>query len=168
MKIRPVHRRAAGALWEAGGCVDEAARSAGVRPNTVRRWLAAPAFRAMLAEGAAEPLLQATSAVLRWAPAAVARLIRELDGDSSASARQAARELLKLALEARREIARVPTTAPVGDGGGAAAGDLGDDPFSQRVAHLSAAQLERVLGILNEKPEGAAAAEAPPAEGGKR
>jgi len=41
-----------------------------------------------------------------------------------------------------------------------------DDPFSRRVARLSDAQLERVLGILNERPEEAAAAEVAPPEGG--
>jgi len=169
MRVTRHHRRIARALWEAGGQVDEVARAARVRPDTLRRWLATPEFRALLAEDALEPLLQATSAVMRWAPVAVARLIQELDGDSPAHARQAAREILKLAVDAQRELASAPEGLErgIGDGpfarrlaglpGGGPGGMPADDPFSRRVAHLSDAQLERVLGILNERPETPAA-----------
>ena len=177
MRITTFHRRVARALWEAGGQVDEVARLARVRPDTIRRWLADPEFRALLAEDAQEPLLQAASAVMRWAPAAVARLIQELDGDSPADARQAAREILKLAVDARRELATAPEGLERGiadgpfsrrlaglAGGAGPGGAPAEDPFSRRVARLSDAQLERVLGILNEKPE-APAAKPEPAEG---
>ena len=166
MRVTRHHRRIARALWEAGGQVDEVARAARVRPDTLRRWLATPEFRALLAEDALEPLLQATSAVMRWAPVAVARLIQELDGDSPAHARQAAREILKLAVDAQRELASAPEGLErgIGDGpfarhlaglpgGGPGGAVAAEDPFSRRVAHLSDAQLERVLGILNERPE---------------
>jgi len=123
MRVTRHHRRIARALWEAGGQVEEVARLARLRPDTLRRWMATPEFRALLAEDALEPLLQATSAVLRWAPAAVARLIQELDGDSPADARRAAREILKLAADAQRELAG----SIDGPGRG-----VGDGPFSRR------------------------------------
>ena len=140
------HRRIARAVWETGGRLDEAARREGVRPETLRRWLAAPEFRALLAEEALEPLLQATSAVMRWAPAAVARLIRDLDGESASDARQAAREILRLAMEAQRNLAS-------GDAPGAeaalATGLSAEDPLSRQVARLSDQQIKRVFAILN-------------------
>jgi len=153
MNPRNVHRRVARAVWETGGRLDEAARREGVRPETLRRWLAAPEFRALLAEEALEPLFQATSAVMRWAPAAVARLIRDLDGESASDARQAAREILRLALEAQRDLASGDMPAPDAAAGpgapGSAAGLSAEDPLSRRVARLSDQQVKRIFAILN-------------------
>jgi transposase-like protein len=140
------HRRVARAVWETGGRLDEAARREGVRPETLRRWLAAPEFRALLAEESLEPLFQATSAVMRWAPAAVARLIRDLDGESASDARQAAREILRLALEAQRNL--VSDDAP-GAEAALATGLSAEDPLSRQVARLSDQQIKRVFAILN-------------------
>jgi len=144
------HRRVARAVWETGGRLDEAARREGVRPETLRRWLAAPAFRALLAEEALEPLLQATSAVMRWAPAAVARLIGDLDSESASDARQAAREILRLALETQRNL--VSGDAPESEAADAtgAGNALGEDPLSRRVARLSDQQVKSVFAILND------------------
>ena len=141
------HRRVARAVWETGGRLDEAARREGVRPETLRRWLAAPEFRALLAEEALEPLFQATSAVMRWAPAAVARLIRDLDGESASDARQAAREILRLALEAQRNLAS--GDAPAAEA--ALATSLSaEDPLSRQVARLSDEQVKSIFAILND------------------
>jgi len=150
VKTTPHHRRVARTIWECGGRLDEAARRERVRPDTLRRWLADQDFRALLAEDALEPVLQATSAMLRWAPAAVARLIQDLEGESPADARQAAREILKLALDTQRELAR-PAETPPGDDAQAAGDPL--HPLAQRVASLTDEQLARVLAILNE-PKG--------------
>jgi len=147
MNPRNVHRRVARAVWETGGRLDEAARREGVRPETLRRWLAAPEFRALLAEESLEPLFQATSAVMRWAPAAVARLIRDLDGESASDARQAAREILRLALEAQRNL--VSDDAP-GAEAALAAGLSAEDPLSRQVARLSDEQIKNIFAILNE------------------
>jgi hypothetical protein len=128
--------------------MDEAARREGLAPSTLRRWLADRDFRAALAAGALEPALQTTSAMLEWAPAALARLIRDLQGDSAADARQAAREILKLALDAQRELARAadePAHAAAQDPLGA----LMDDPLVRRVGNLSDDQLAEVLAIIN-------------------
>jgi len=158
MNPRNVHRRVARAVWETGGRLDEAARREGVRPETLRRWLAAPEFRALLAEEALEPLFQATSAVMRWAPAAVARLIGDLDSESASDARQAAREILRLAMEAQRDLASgeapladaVAGPRPKGAGApGSAAGLSAEDPLSRRVARLSDQQVKRIFAILN-------------------
>ena len=146
MNPRNVHRRVARAVWETGGRLDEAARREGVRPETLRRWLALPEFRALLAEEALEPLFQATSAVLRWAPAAVARLIGDLDGESASDARQAAREILRLALEAQRNL--VSDDAP-GAEAALAAGLSAEDPLSRQVARLSDKQIKSIFAILN-------------------
>jgi hypothetical protein len=145
MKLTPRHRQAAHALWECGGRIDEAAARQHLQPGTLRRWLTDPDFRAAVAEDAMEPLLQATSAMLRWAPAAVARLIQDLEGESSTEARQAAREILKLALDTQRELAR---PAPDAADPPAAA----EDPLSRRVAALTDDRLARILALLNEKP----------------
>jgi len=152
MRMRPLkrHRRVARAVWETGGRLDEAARREGVRPETLRRWLALPKFRALLAEEALEPLFQATSAVLRWAPAAVGRLIRDLDGESASDARQAAREILRLALEAQRDLAGgdVPESeASEATGAGSVSAE---DPLSRQVAHLSDEQIKTIFAILND------------------
>ena len=40
MKTTKRHRRIAHAIWEAGGRLDEVAEREGVRPDTLRRWLA--------------------------------------------------------------------------------------------------------------------------------
>jgi transposase-like protein len=144
------HRRVARAVWETGGRLDEAARREGVRPETLRRWLAAPEFRALLAEEALEPLLQATSAVMRWAPAAVARLIRDLDGESASDARQAAREILRLALEAQRNLAGSDAPESEASEATGAGGLSGEDPLSRRVARLSDQQVKNIFAILND------------------
>ncbi len=148
MNLTTRHRRIARTIWECGGRLDEVARREKVRPNTLRKWLADPAFRSLLAQDALEPVLQATSAVLRWAPAAVKRLIEELDSESAGDARQAAREILKLALDTQRELAGPPpetagTTSqppPPPD----------EDPLSQAVANLPDDQLIRILTILQD------------------
>jgi len=162
MNPRNRHRRVARAVWETGGRLDEAARREGVRPETLRRWLALPEFRALLAEEALEPLFQATSAVMRWAPAAVARLIGDLDSESASDARQAAREILRFAMEAQRDLAS--GDAPGADAADAAAGPgpkgagapgsaaslSGEDPLSRRVARLSDQQIKSIFAILND------------------
>jgi len=152
MRITPRHRHVARTLWEAGGRVDEAAGRVGLRPDTLRRWLAEPAFHAILTQGGIEPLLQATSAMLRWAPVAVARLIQDLEGESPGDARQAAREILKLALETQRELLR-----PLGDRDTESADDDSaagpQDPLQRQVAALTDEQLARVLAILGEAPK---------------
>jgi hypothetical protein len=145
MKLTARHRKIARTIWECGGRLEEAAQREGVRPDTLRRWLADGDFRTLLGEDALEPILQATSAMLRWAPVAVARLIQDLEGESAADARQAAREILKLALDTQRELARPPETPP-----DAAARAQADDPLTRRVAGLTDKQLARVLAILNE------------------
>jgi len=147
MQVTNRHRRIARTVWECGGRLDEVAQREKVRPNTLRKWLADPAFRSLLAEDAFEPVLQATSAVLRWAPVAVSRLIQDLDSESSADARQAAREILKLALDTQRELAR---PAPAGEAKAAAEAPPrpGDDPLSRTVANLSDDQLVRILTML--------------------
>ncbi|GAG44530.1 unnamed protein product, partial [marine sediment metagenome] len=106
MNLMPRHRKIAHAIWECGGQLDEVARCQHVQVATLRKWLRDPDFRTLLAEDALEPILQATSAMLRWAPVAVSRLIRDLDSESASDARQAAREILKLALATQRELAR--------------------------------------------------------------
>jgi len=143
------HRRMARAVWETGGRLDEAARREGVRPETLRRWLVEPEFRSLLAEEALEPLLQATSAVMRWAPAAVARLIRDLDGESASDARQAAREILRLAIEAQWNLTHGDAPAAEASEATGAAGLSAEDPLARRVAHLSDDQVERIFAILN-------------------
>jgi len=153
MIVKPRHRRIARTIWECGGRLDEVADREDVRPDTLRKWLADPAFRALLAEDALEPVLQATSAVLQWAPVAVSRMIRDLDSESASDARQAAREILKLALDTQRELAR-PANENT-NGADAAEAPPGDDPLSQRVADLSDEQLVRILAILNDAKGGA-------------
>ncbi len=148
MNLMPRHRKSAHTIWECGGQLDEVARRQHVQVATLRKWLRDPDFRTLLAEDALEPILQATSAMLRWAPVAVSRLIRDLDSESASDARQAAREILKLALATQRELAR-----PIGDKiATATAGHLPapDDPLGRRVAALTDGQLARVLEILNE------------------
>jgi hypothetical protein len=150
MQLTPRHRQAARTLWECGGRVEEAAARQHVQAATLRRWLANADFRALVAQDAVEPLLQATSAMLRWAPVAVARLIRDLEGESSADARQAAREILRLALDTHRELSR-PPDGPPADGPAGTLAEAGD-PLSRRVAGLTDDQLARMLAILNGDP----------------
>jgi len=149
MNPRNRHRRVARAVWETGGRLDEAARREGVRPETLRRWLALPEFRALLAEEALEPLFQATSAVMRWAPAAVARLIGDLDSESASDARQAAREILRLAMEAQRDLASGDAPESEAAEAAGAGSALGEDPLSRRVARLSDQQIKSIFAILN-------------------
>jgi hypothetical protein len=154
MNLTTRHRRIARTLWDCGGRLDEAAAREHVRIDTLRRWLADPQFRALLAQDALEPLLQATSAMLRWAPAAVARLIQDLESESAGDARQAAREILKLALDAQKGLA--PPADPAAarqaaDGSAADPAAEPQDPLSQRVAALSDRQLAHLLAVLNGK-----------------
>jgi hypothetical protein len=153
MKASLRRRKIARTIWECGGRLDEAAQREGIRPDTLRQWLADPGFRALLAEDALEPILQATSAMLRWAPVAVARLIQDLEGESAADARQAAREILKLALDTQRELAR-PAGPPEDEVRQDTLAGLMDDPLARRVAGLTDEQLARVLAILNEQKGG--------------
>jgi len=147
MNLTHRHRKIARILWECGGRLDEVARREHVRPATLRKWLRDPDFRALVAEDAFEPVLQATSAMLRWAPVAVSRLIQDLESESASDARQAAREILKLALDTQRELAR-PTDVKPADA--ERPRDPADDPLGRRVAALTDDQLARVLAILNE------------------
>jgi hypothetical protein len=135
-----------------------------VRPSTLRKWLRDPDFRALLSEDSFEPILQATSAMLRWAPVAVSRLIQDLDSESASDARQAAREILKLALDTQRELVRPIEDGPqdVNQPSVAAA-----DPLGRRVAALSDDQLARILGILNEATASAQHAASPNTEGAR-
>lgn len=151
MQITTRHGRVARIIWEEGGRIDEAARRAGVRPETLRRWLADEEFRNLVAQSAFEPLLQATSTMLQWAPVAVARLVSDLQSQSATDARQAAREILKLALDTQRELARPPAddSRRQHDADDAC---LGDDPLSRRMTEISDSQLARILQILNEPP----------------
>ena len=149
MTITHRHRRIARTIWECGGRLDEVAERENVRSDTLRKWLADPAFRALLAEDALEPVLQATSAVLRWAPVAVSRMIQDLDSESASDARQAAREILKLALDTQRELARPVGTAAEKPSDAASPRPTGEDPLSRTVAGLSDDQLVRILTILN-------------------
>jgi len=151
MNVTKRHRQAARTLWECGGRLDETANRTRVRPNTLRQWLTDPDFRALLADEARESVLQASAAVLRWAPAAVSRLIRDLDSESASEARQAAREILKLAMEAQRDLA-TSATSPHADAKPPPA--PGDDPLSRRVAALTDEQLIRIFGILNDSQGG--------------
>jgi len=149
MNLTNRHRRIARTIWECGGRLDEVAEREKVRPGTLRKWLADPAFRSLLAEDALEPVLQATSAVLRWAPVAVSRLIQDLDSESAGDARQAAREILKLALDTQRELAR-PAPDEQTKATAETAPPPGDDPLSHAVAGLSDEGLVRILTILQE------------------
>jgi trimethylamine:corrinoid methyltransferase-like protein len=153
MNIRTRQRRVARAVWEAGGRLEEVAERERVRLRTLRRWLAEPEFRAILVEEAMEPVLQASSAVMRWAPAAVARLIRDLDSRSAKSAQQAAREILRLAQAAPQQlgpegIVQAATAPPA-----AAPRSLADDPLTRSVAALTDDEVERIFGILSSAGE---------------
>jgi len=141
-------RRVARALWDCGGRIDEAAAREHLRPSTLRRWLTDPEFRTLVAGDALEPLLQATSAMLRWAPAAVARLIRDLESESPTEARQAARDILKLALDTQRELITLPAVKVVRTDRPEDAEPEADDPLSRQVAALTDDQLIGVLSIL--------------------
>jgi hypothetical protein len=147
MYLTTKHHRAAHVLWECGCRVDDAAARIGLRPSTLRRWLADAKFRSLVSRDAFEPLLQASSAMLRWTPAAVARLIEDLKSDSPVESRQAAREILKNAVATQREMTRPPRPRS-----GRSAGDLFPprDALEANVAALSEDQLQRVLEILNE------------------
>jgi hypothetical protein len=163
MNVRTRQRRIAQAVWAAGGRLEEVAERERVHLRTLRRWLAEPEFQAMLAEEAIEPILQASSAVMRWAPAAVARLIRDLDSKSATSARHAAREILRLALDAQEKLGRGGVLAPAGV---AALADsrrsLADDPLTRSVAALTDDEVERIFGMLTNEGEEGSAGEARP------
>ena len=58
-------RRAARAIWASGGRLAEVAARERVRLITLRQWLMSSEFRAMLAQEAMEPVMQASSAVVR-------------------------------------------------------------------------------------------------------
>jgi len=150
MVITTRHRKIARTIWECAGQLGEVAVRERVGVHTLRRWLADPEFRELVAIHAAEPLLQASGAVLRWAPVAVARLIQDLQGDAPGEARQAAREILKLAIDAQRELAlgnrqgQGPCKPKAPDPLSAAR-----DPLSRSVAALPDDQLAKLLSILN-------------------
>jgi hypothetical protein len=146
MQITNKHRKAAKAIWQCGGRLEEAAAACSIKYCTLHRWLGEPEFRTELARASMEPLLQATSAVMRWAPAAVARLIRDLDGDSPVDARQAAREILKLAVEAHERLTASSSPEPLR---GPPPTPPADDPYSRRIANLPSDRLEQMLKILN-------------------
>lgn len=146
-------RRAARAIWASGGRLAEAAERSQTGLLTLRKWLQAPEFQALLAEEAMEPIVQAASAVVRWAPAAVARLIRDLDSESASDARHAAREILRLAMDAPRKLGAASALVP--DAEAAPAGPLPgapgpDDPLMQSVARLTDSEVERIFSILTE------------------
>jgi len=149
VQITTRHRKVARAIWEAGGRLDEAAESARAHTETLHRWLADPDFRALVAQEAFESLFQATSAAVRWAPAAVARLIRDLDSESVSGARLAAREILKLATETHRALAGpADSSIPAGPMAPGAIALLADDPLAQRVSRLTDTQVAQIFAIL--------------------
>jgi len=149
MIITTRHRKIAHTIWECCGNLGEVAVRESVGIGSLRRWLADPEFRAVLAQATTESVLQATGAVLRWAPVAVARLIQDLQGESPGEARQAAREILKLALDAQRELApNRGVSSPDRKPGGTP--DDARDPLSQSVAALPDDELARMLAILND------------------
>jgi len=150
MQLTSRHRKIARTIWECCGNLGEVAVRERVGVSTLQRWLQEPEFRALVARHAAEPLLQATGAMLRWAPVAVARLIEDLQGDSPAEARHAAREILKLAIEAQRDLAAGDRRAPA-PAGPADADPLSaaNDPLSRSVAALPDDQLAKLLAMLD-------------------
>ncbi len=136
-KITCRHHKAAESLMRHTFRVDEAARAVGVRPETLRRWLEAPAFRALVEEKLREPLAQARAALRLWAPAAAARLIAELESESASEARQAAREVLRLGVEPLVPAPPPePKTTPE------------DDPLAKRLAALPDEAVGRMLEII--------------------
>ena len=147
MIITTRHRRIAHAIWECCGNANEVAVRENVSVHTLRRWLTDPEFRELVVQNATEPLLQATGAVLRWAPVAVARLIQDLQGDAPAEARQAAREILKLALDAQRDMVGGGRESRGEKNSNPAA--TANDPLTRRVAVLPDDQLAKLLAILN-------------------
>ena len=72
-----------------------AAALAGVHERTLRRWLAAAAFRAAVLRARREAFAQAVGLTQRYAPVAVATLVKVMnDATASASARVAAAAVL--------------------------------------------------------------------------
>jgi len=142
-------RRAARAVWAAGGRLAEASERSRTGLLTLRKWLQTPEFLALLAEEAIEPVVQAATAVVRWAPAAVARLIRDLDSESANDARRAAREILRLAMEVQKHLRPLEAPKRQEEAKGSAALDGGADPLSRRVEALSDEEMEAIWGILN-------------------
>jgi len=149
MRFTAFHRRIARTLWDCGGRLDETAKQTGVSLDKLRLWLADPAFRVLMAPDALEPLLQASNALMRWAPVAVGRLIADLESEKPEDARQAARDLLKLALAAQREMVgslagSVIPVEPV------KMIDETRDPLTARFAAISDRNLIRLLEVLND------------------
>jgi hypothetical protein len=152
MIITATHRNAARAMWECGRRIEDAAAKAGVRPCTIRKWLRDPAFQALVAEAEMAPIIQATTAALRWAPAAVARLIEDLKSESAEDARHAARDILRIALDPQKGLDRWKASREADAAacaGAAPPGAMPDDPLSSRIAALSEDQLAKMLEILN-------------------
>jgi len=151
-------RRAARAVWAAGGRLAEVAERERVRLGTLRQWLMSSEFRVMLAEEAMESVMQAASAVVRWAPAAVARLIKDLDSESASDAHRAAREIIRLAMDVQRQLAGEAVQSPKSKAQSQAeavgAEGPAEDPLSRQVAELSDEAVESILGILNGDAEG--------------
>ncbi|HUX00701.1 MAG: hypothetical protein WBD63_06020 [Phycisphaerae bacterium] len=151
-------RRAARAIWASGGRLAEAAERSQTGLLTLRKWLQAPEFQALLAEEAMEPIVQAASAVVRWAPAAVARLIRDLDSESANDARRAAREILRLAMDVQKHLIQSQNASQQPESKTAndqpPTFNAAMDPLSQQLEELSDEKVEAILGILNGPPDG--------------
>ena len=143
-------RRAARAIWATGGRLGEASERSRTGLLTLRKWLQVPEFRALLAEEAIEPLVQAASAVVRWAPAAVARLIRDLDSESANDARRAARDILRLAMEVQKHLLRGESRKEADAAQEPPPAFAGEkDPLTERLEALSEEEMEGIWGILN-------------------
>ena len=104
-----------------------------------------------------ESVVQAATAVVRWAPAAVARLIRDLDSESANDARRAAREILRLAMDVQKHLIEAQNASQKPEGKRAAEDLRADgaaelaamDPLSRQIGALSDKAVEDILGILN-------------------
>ncbi|MBE3096593.1 MAG: hypothetical protein IMZ55_00050 [Acidobacteria bacterium] len=160
MRITAYHRRLAARLWECGGRVDEIVKTEGVSLEKMQAMMMDPGFRALLAPFAMEPLLQATAALVRWAPVAVARLIQDLESESATDARQGARDLLRLAFGVQKElIGTGQVSAPLAPE--AALVSREKDPLTAHFDRMTDDQLTRILAIVHEP--GATPAALPPA-----
>ena len=102
-----------------------------------------------MVEDALEPLLQATNAMMRWAP--VARLIQDLDGESAIDAQPGGPGILKLAvLDTPGPASPGRPTAP---GARPTAMPPADDPLGRRVAAITDEQVTKVLALSTAVPE---------------
>ncbi|MBE3096942.1 MAG: hypothetical protein IMZ44_07400 [Planctomycetes bacterium] len=159
MRITAYHRRLAARLWECGGRVDELVKNDGVSLEKMQALMMDPDFRALLAPFAMEPLLQATAALVRWAPVAVARLIQDLESESATDARQGARDLLRLAFGVQKElIGTGQISAPLAPDAPLVSREK--DPLTACFDRMTDDQLTRILAIVHES--GATPAHSPP------